>query len=83
MSDKKKKVFLTPKELIPYVLDVIPNISEYTIIDIDPKKNLPEILVEAGFFKTISEAKKAGFKGRTEAAIKSYTINDTIVVILV
>lgn len=83
MTDKKKKLFLTPKELVAHVLDVVPNISEYTIIEIDPKKNLPELLVDAGLFKTVSEAKKAGFRGKTEAAMKAYDVNETFVVILV
>lgn len=80
MSDK---LFLTPKELVPHVLDVIPHIEQYKIIEVDPKKNLPEILVQAGLFKTVSEAKKAGFKGKTEAAIKSYNVNGKTVLILV
>jgi hypothetical protein len=83
MTNKNKKIFLTPKELIPHVLDVVPNISEYTVIEINPKKNLPELLTEIGLFESVSDAKKAGFKGKTEAAMKAYDVNGTTVVILV
>jgi hypothetical protein len=75
--------FLTSKELVPHVKELIPNISKYTLIEVDAKSNLPEILVQAGFFKTIKEAKKSGFKGKSASGLNLYKVNEDNITLLI
>jgi len=79
----KKKLFLTPKSLVPYIKEYVKDISEYNIVEIDPTKSLPEILVEAGIFKNKADAKKNGYTGLPEAGFYTYIINETTITLLV
>jgi len=79
----KKKYFLTVANLVPYVKELIPDINTYEIVEIDPRKNLQEIVVEAKLFDSIKEAKKNGFKGEPLPALVKYEVEDKIIVVLV
>ena len=83
MTVIKKKYFLTTKALIPHVKELISDIETYTIIEIDPRKSLQEIVVAAKLFKNTKEAKKNGFKGEPEAALVTYELVNKTIVILV
>lgn len=83
MSDTKNKYFLTTKALMPHVKELIQDINTYTVIEIDPKQSLQEIVVKAGLFKNTKEAKKNGFKGEPEAALAFYEVGNKIIAILV
>ena len=80
---KKKKYFLTPKALVPYVKEYITDISTYEIIEIDPRKPLQETVVEAKLFKTMKDAKKNGFEGEPGAALITHEVDNKIITILV
>lgn len=79
----KKKYFLAPKELIPFIKEYVTDIKTYEIIEINPRNPLQEIVVEAKLFSTMKEAEENGFKDDPDAALQTYELADKIITILV